>query len=70
MLGIYYTHLFICNNLVGYLGGLLEKMSATNFWLLHTALILTSGVILLIVRSAAGRALAPTEDPEGDVVAA
>ena len=65
MLGVYYTHLFIGNNLVGYLGGLLEKMSATNFWLLHAALIFAAGIIFLFVRSAAGRALTPTEDEEG-----
>jgi proton-dependent oligopeptide transporter, POT family len=65
MLGIYYTHLFLGNLLVGYLGGLLEKMSATNFWLLHAALIFAAGVIFLVVRSTAGRALAPTEE-EGE----
>ena len=67
MLGVYYLHLFIGNNLVGWLGGLLEKMPATSFWLLHGGLIAASGCVLLLVRSAAGRALAPTDEPVGAV---
>ena len=35
MLGFYYVHLFLANNLVGWLGGLLERMPGTQFWLLH-----------------------------------
>ena len=66
MIGVYYLHLFLGNMLVGWLGGLLEKMSPTNFWLLHVALIAASGVVLLIVRSAAGRALTPTDHAEDD----
>jgi hypothetical protein len=37
IIGIFYLHLFAANNLVGWLGGLLEKMSAPQFWLLHAA---------------------------------
>ena len=37
---------------VGWLGGLLEKMPATSFWLLHAGLIAAAAVILLVVRSA------------------
>src|SRR5881398_3029432 len=38
IIGIFYLHLFAANNLVGTIGGLLEKMPATQFWLLHSAL--------------------------------
>lgn len=62
LIGVYYLHLFAGNMLVGWLGGLLEKMPASAFWLLHAAIIGGSAVILLIVRGAAGKALAPTEE--------
>ena len=42
IIGIYYLHLFAANNLVGWIGGLLEKMPATQFWLLHAALVWNS----------------------------
>ncbi len=38
IIGIFYLHLFAANNLVGWIGGLLEKMPATQFWLLLQAL--------------------------------
>ena len=38
IIGIYYLAFFGANNLVGWIGGLLEKMSVTQFWLLHAAL--------------------------------
>jgi POT family proton-dependent oligopeptide transporter len=60
LIGVYYLHLFAGNMLVGWLGGLLEKMPAPAFWLLHAAIIGGSAVILLIVRGAVGKALAPT----------
>ena len=30
MIGVYYLHLFLANNLVGWLGGLLERMPARS----------------------------------------
>jgi POT family proton-dependent oligopeptide transporter len=67
MVGVYYIHLFIGNLLVGWLGGLLEKMSATLFWLLHAGLIFAAALLLLAVRYAAGRSLAPAYDkPQED----
>jgi POT family proton-dependent oligopeptide transporter len=61
MIGVYYLHLFACNMLVGWLGGLLEKMPAANFWLLHAGLVAAAAVGLVLVRSRAGRILAPGE---------
>jgi proton-dependent oligopeptide transporter, POT family len=62
MIGVYYIHLFIGNMLVGKLGGLLDQMPGTSFWLLHTGLMTVSAAILLTVRVVAGRALAPAYD--------
>jgi len=33
IIGIYYLAFFAANNIVGWIGGFLEKMPATNFWL-------------------------------------
>ncbi len=62
VIGLYYLHLFAGNLLVGWLGGLLEKMPATSFWLLHVVLMLGAAAILLVVRYWVGRALAPAYD--------
>jgi POT family proton-dependent oligopeptide transporter len=64
MIGVFYLHLFLGNMLVGWLGGLLERMSGTAFWLLHAGLIGMAAAILLIVRGAAGRMLAPSSATE------
>jgi POT family proton-dependent oligopeptide transporter len=61
MIGVYYTHLFACNMLVGRLGGFLEQMAAGRFWLMHAGLVAAGGLGLLIVRSFAGRILAPSD---------
>lgn len=61
MIGVYYLHLFACNMLVGRLGGLLETLTPGNFWLLHAGLVGAGALGLLIVRSFAGRILAPVE---------
>ncbi len=50
IIGLYYLHLMAGNALVGYLGGLLEKMPTPQFWLLHAALVATAGVVFLVVR--------------------
>jgi len=61
MIGVYYLHLFACNMLVGRIGGFLEQMEAGRFWLMHAGLVAAGGVGLLIVRTIAGRILAPSE---------
>ncbi len=64
MVGVYLLHLFLCNNLVGWLGGLLDHMAGTPFWLLHAGLVGSAGVIMLIVSRVAGRLLDPTGEPK------
>ena len=60
MIGVFYTHLFATNMVVGYLGGLLETMPATRFWLLHAALITLGACMLLVFRAVFNRRLAPS----------
>lgn len=64
LIAIYYLHLFIGNNLIGYLGGLLDKMSGAQFWLMHSAIIGVAAVLLFLARIFFGRFLAPTKAGE------
>ena len=59
LIGVYFLHLFAANLAVGWLGGLLEKMSGSAFWLLHAVLIAIAAALLLLVRFTVGRSLAP-----------
>ena len=62
IIGIYYLAFFAANNLVGWIGGLLEKMPATHFWLLHSALCGTAGIIFLVAGRLFGHLLAPSDN--------
>jgi POT family proton-dependent oligopeptide transporter len=62
IIGIYYLAFFAANNLVGTIGGLLEKMSATHFWLLHSALCGIAGIIFLLAGHFFGHLLAPRDN--------
>ena len=67
MMGIYLLHLFVANNLVGWLGGLLERWSGLQFWLLHAGLVGTAGVLMFIAARLAGHLLNPSStDPAID----
>jgi POT family proton-dependent oligopeptide transporter len=65
IIGIFYLHLFAANNLVGWIGGFLEKMPAMHFWLLHAGLCGTAGIIFLIAGHFFGHLLAPSDDQSG-----
>lgn len=60
IIGIYYLAFFAANNLVGWIGGFLETMPATSFWLLHAGLAGIAGVIFLVAGRMFGNLLAPT----------
>jgi proton-dependent oligopeptide transporter, POT family len=62
IIGIYYVAFFLANFSVGWIGGFLEKMPATNFWLLHAALAGTAGVIFFLAGKLFGHLLAPSEN--------
>jgi len=64
MMAVHYLYLFAANMLVGRIGGLLETMPASRFWLMHAIAMAGAGMVLLVVRGFAGRLLAPTIDPE------
>jgi len=57
IVGIFYLHLFVANNLVGWVGTRLETMSADRFWLLHAFAAGFSAVILFALRGPIKRAL-------------
>jgi len=69
MIGIYYLHLFAGNIFTGWLAGQLEKMSGTAFWLMHAGLMAGAAGVLLLVRSAAGKTLAPPYEHPAPAVA-
>ena len=60
MIGVYYLHLFMGNNLVGWLGGLLERMSGTQFWLLHATLVGGAALFMLLAWRMFAHLLAPS----------
>jgi len=62
LVAVYLINLFLGNMLVGYLGGLLEKMPGASFWLLHAGLIGASAIVLLLIRMMFGRTLSPAYD--------
>src|SRR5437016_477701 len=65
IIGIYYLAFFAANNLVGWIGGFLEKMPAANFWLLHSALCATAGIIFFFAGRFFGHLLAPGDNESG-----
>ncbi|HEX7639180.1 MAG TPA: hypothetical protein VF457_12350, partial [Burkholderiaceae bacterium] len=63
LIGLFYLHLTLGNFLVGRLGGLLETMSGSAFWMLHAALVAGAAVVLMLVRLTVGRSLV-ADDPD------
>ena len=73
LMGVYYLNLFLSNNLVGWLGGLVERLSGTQFWLVHVGLVGSAMVLLYVTAQVFGRYLAAdttTLAPEIDSTAA
>jgi POT family proton-dependent oligopeptide transporter len=48
-IAMFYLNTFLCNLVVGRLGGLLEQMPATRFWLMHAAIVGVSAGLLVMV---------------------
>ena len=65
IIGIYYLAFFAGNNLVGWIGGFLEKIPATQFWLLHAGFAGIAGVIFLVAGALFGHLLAPGQNENG-----
>jgi POT family proton-dependent oligopeptide transporter len=58
MMGVYYIQLFLANTLVGWLGGLVERLPGPQFWLLHAALEGCAALLLAATAGVVGRVLA------------
>jgi POT family proton-dependent oligopeptide transporter len=48
-IAMFYLNSFLCNLVVGRLGGLLERMPAASFWLMHAAIVGVSAALLVVV---------------------
>ena len=59
LLNAYSLHLFLSNLLVGWLAGLLSRMPATEFWLIHAGLIAIAALALLCFGRLSRNILAP-----------
>jgi POT family proton-dependent oligopeptide transporter len=57
MIGVYYLSAFIGSTVSGRLGGLYECLPATEFWLLHAAIVIAGGLLLLLLGSRLRREL-------------
>jgi len=59
IVGIYYLYLFTANTLVGWIGGKLDVMAISDFWMLHVAMIVASGLVFVAVKLLFGKLLQP-----------
>jgi POT family proton-dependent oligopeptide transporter len=59
MIGIYYLSIFAGSAISGRLGGLYERLSPTQFWLMHAAIVTAGGVLILLFGSRLRRELRP-----------
>jgi POT family proton-dependent oligopeptide transporter len=50
VLGLYYLAFFVCNTLVGWVGGLYAKWPTPRFWLLHIAFAVGSGLVFVVFK--------------------
>jgi len=50
ILGLYYLAFFAGNTLVGWVGGLYEKLPAPRFWLLHAGFAVGSGAVFVVFK--------------------
>jgi POT family proton-dependent oligopeptide transporter len=70
MIGIYFLHLFAANNMVGWLGGLLERLSGVQFWSLHALLVGIAAGLTLLAALFCRRWLVPSDTATNSVSAA
>ena len=62
MIGMYFLHLFAGNFLVGWLGGLLERMPGAQFWLIHVTMVGGASLIFFLAWRFCAHILAPAGD--------
>jgi POT family proton-dependent oligopeptide transporter len=59
MIGVYYLSIFAGSTISGRLGGLYERLSAAQFWLIHAASVAAGGLLILLFASRLRRELTP-----------
>ncbi|UVO54945.1 peptide MFS transporter [Sphingomonas sp. SUN039] len=59
VIGLYYLAFFAGNSAVGYIGGWLEIMPVTQFWLIHAACAGVAGLVFIVLKVLLRRQLAP-----------
>jgi len=59
MIGVYYLSIFAGSIISGRLGGLYERLSAAEFWLIHAACVAAGGILILLFASRLRRELMP-----------
>jgi proton-dependent oligopeptide transporter, POT family len=62
MIGIYYLSIFAGSTISGRLGGLYERLSSAQFWLIHAGIVTAGGLLILLVASRLRRELTPCPD--------
>lgn len=62
MMGVAFMSVFVSNYASGMIGGLYEKMTPLNFWLLHAAISATGTVAIVLLYRPLNRALQPKAD--------
>jgi POT family proton-dependent oligopeptide transporter len=60
MIGVYYLSIFAGSIISGRLGGLYERLSSAQFWLIHAAIVATGGLLILLFTSRLRRELTPS----------
>ena len=63
MIGIYYLSMFAGSIISGRLGGLYERLSSAQFWLIHAAVVIAGGLLILLFASRLRRELMPMSEP-------
>jgi POT family proton-dependent oligopeptide transporter len=61
VIGLYYLAFFVANSLVGWIGGFLDTMPTTSFWLLHAGLAAGTGAVFLLFKLLLSRHLLDAE---------
>ena len=69
VIGLYYLAFFIGNSLVGWVGGWLEEMPTTQFWLVHAGFAAASGAVFVLFKLLLAPRLMMHEDEPATAVA-